>query len=1510
MADKRQRIEGEVLDGRYRLGRLLGRGGFGDVWRAEELLPDGSTLREVALKLLHASVASAPDWSAEARIIASLRHPALVTVYAAGVLAADRPIPFVAMELLAGGSLSEFVARGERVPWRRVLAWVREAAAALDVIHRAGVVHLDLKPANLFLSDAGLDDGGLKVLDFGIARQALDGDLRGERAAPVPTSEMETAAFMVRHDSTPAGTTRRGGDSSGTSATGASKSVVGTPGFMAPEVFEDGEASPATDAYALAACFVQLTTGRLPQKVGMRPPSEEPSTSVGAWFAELQAATVRGQIRDLDAEHPELPEAVRGLVRKWLALDPAHRGVAPGSLRDQLDAVWRRPFGAGDGPYRGLATYRAHDEGMLFGRAPEIARITRELADQPGAVLYGDSAMGLSSLAVAGIVPELARLFADGKHDWVSCEVALRGAGPPDDALASALTEHLARHGAEGVDAASIDEVCAWAAAAPIGTVLVIHDLEELLATDAREAFAAWLVCLAEHTPGLRVVATLHAEHVAAITRLPDVGAVLRPWLRFIGPMQAALVGELVTGPAQVTGRAIDGADAVVEELEAELGDGSRLPLLSLALAAWFAEGPSAEAWRAGGGVLGRARRHADAAFARMPSELRGPADAVLLRLVSVDGDALSVPEEELERASLSPDRHGAAVDALVRERLVVRHGSAIRLAHIGLATTWPHLSDLRLHHLERLTFLEELRGAARRWAQTGRARKHLWPADQLRELSRRGHEVAGELGEDERAFVAESERARRIGWLVRGAIAAVCFVAVFAVWLVNLRMSERERAAARELLEARRAAALGRMVTASRRTGDPYQRVALLAGAIGAGSTDPMLPLELFGAARGLPAAEFLSLQRVARPDFPWGERWLVGSRADQVVLFDFAPPAGPSFAPFAYRFRPHDGGLADVVPLAWDSSVLTRDHRGEVKIWRLRETGQVALAARLPEKCPLGQVAVAARAPVVACSGEAGLVSWDARKPGEIARDAFVGRVLDVSEDGAWVVAAGLRKLLLWRRSGPRVELELPDAPSLARVSPRDAVVAVVHGAALEVLALADPPAQLVRRDLSVRDPVALRWAPRGLDVAVCDHAGSGVWHYLRNGKRAAEDPLPPPDARPCVERREQAPRRLDGPADYGEIAQAQLGPRLFDGGFQRKDGTLVTQDLAMFQPGDTTLRHLVQQDARDEDASGQESVSMVLRVGDNLLWQIDDDIRVHDRDGKQLLSRPGQLLAACPDGRVLGGVKADGGALWWLGDPRHDLKLGSLRREPGFLLGADPGCHRVFVQALDGRLLAREVAGEGELAELAVPGGAQAASGYAYDVRKSPGGGTAPDGEAWGPGLWLALSEGGMLRVDGESGRVRPYGHATPRATAMANGPAPGDLLFADDRGVILRHGAPDRDEVMVSPLADRVWEDLALSPDKKTLWLSWAHGVTVVDVALRDVVGELEVPAHDRFTAWDDGGSLLLWPFSFKGPARGYVIPIATELALAVGTSASNIRAELGAEDLRAVIRLAE
>src|SRR5690606_8763788 len=152
------------------------------------------------------------------------------------------------------------------------------------------------------------------------------------------------------------------------------------------------------------------------------------------------------------------------------------------------------------------------------------------------------------------------------------------------------------------------------------------------------------------------------------------------------------------------------------------------------------------------------------------------------------------------------------------------------------------------------------------------------------------------------------------------------------------------------------------------------------------------------------------------------------------------------------------------------------------------------------------------------------------------------------------------------------------------------------------------------------------------------------------------------------------------------------------------------------------------------------------------------------------------------------------------------------------------------------------------------LALDGG-DAPDGYLYDARPSEGGGELS------AGVWLASSSGALFRADGAHGRLRGYGRANPRASAMGDGPQPGDLLFADETGVVLRRpGQSDRR--LLGPQADREWSDLRLMPGGRHLLLAWAHGVALLDVERGEIAGELELRERGRIAPWDGEGSVLV------------------------------------------------
>ncbi|PZF89962.1 serine/threonine-protein kinase [Micromonospora deserti] len=253
-----------VLSGRYRLDERVATGGMGDVWRAMDLVLG----RQVAVKVLLPALVSDPDFiarfRAEARIMAALRHPGIVQVFDCGEdqLPNGGRADYLVMEFVTGQPLSKRIETAGRLDVAETMSIVAQAAQALNAAHRGGIVHRDVKPSNLLVQE----DGTVVLVDFGVARSTNVTSITSTNAVP------------------------------------------GTALYMAPEQAAGRPVSGATDIYALGAVAYCCLSGS-PPFTGDNP---------------LQVA-----VRHLDDEPPELPrdipEAVRALVARALAKDPAQR---------------------------------------------------------------------------------------------------------------------------------------------------------------------------------------------------------------------------------------------------------------------------------------------------------------------------------------------------------------------------------------------------------------------------------------------------------------------------------------------------------------------------------------------------------------------------------------------------------------------------------------------------------------------------------------------------------------------------------------------------------------------------------------------------------------------------------------------------------------------------------------------------------------------------------------------------------------------------------------------------------------------------------------------------------------------------------------------------------------------------------------------------------------------------------------------------------------------------------
>jgi GAF domain-containing protein len=216
-----------VVDNKYRLEQLLGRGGMGAVYRARDMRLD----RLVAVKVVRAELLGDREarrrFHREAQIVARLQHPSIVAIYDYGNLPGGGA--FLVMELIRGEDLRHLLLREGRLEPLRAARILGNVCGAIEAAHREGVLHRDLKPENILLP-AG--DGPAKVLDFGVAKLITE-DGRG---APADAATVVTAAGMI----------------------------VGTPAYMAPEQFRGTSPDTRTDVFSLGVIAYEMLSGELP----------------------------------------------------------------------------------------------------------------------------------------------------------------------------------------------------------------------------------------------------------------------------------------------------------------------------------------------------------------------------------------------------------------------------------------------------------------------------------------------------------------------------------------------------------------------------------------------------------------------------------------------------------------------------------------------------------------------------------------------------------------------------------------------------------------------------------------------------------------------------------------------------------------------------------------------------------------------------------------------------------------------------------------------------------------------------------------------------------------------------------------------------------------------------------------------------------------------------------------------------------------------------------------------
>ncbi|MGO8966801.1 protein kinase domain-containing protein [Mycobacterium sp.] len=328
-------LEGALLDGRYRVATKIATGGTSTVYRGLDTRLD----RPVALKVMDSRYAGDQQFltrfQLEARTVARLKDPGLVAVYDQGL---DARHPFLVMELVEGGTLRELLTERGPMPPHAVAAVLRPVLGGLAAAHRAGLVHRDVKPENVLISD----EGEVKIVDFGLVRAVA--------AAGITSTSV----------------------------------ILGTAAYLSPEQVRDGDASPRSDVYATGIVTYELLTGQTPF-------TGDSALTVAYQRLDTDVLPPGTVINGVPAQFDEL-------VGRATARDPADRYADAQDMAAELDAIvgelhlpeFRVPAPRNSAQHRSAALYRSdmdqhrttEQHQPPAGRAP-VHHPTRQLSRGP-----------------------------------------------------------------------------------------------------------------------------------------------------------------------------------------------------------------------------------------------------------------------------------------------------------------------------------------------------------------------------------------------------------------------------------------------------------------------------------------------------------------------------------------------------------------------------------------------------------------------------------------------------------------------------------------------------------------------------------------------------------------------------------------------------------------------------------------------------------------------------------------------------------------------------------------------------------------------------------------------------------------------------------------------------------------------------------------------------------------------------------------------------------------------
>lgn len=769
--------------GPYEILDLLGRGGMGQVYRAR----DHRLGREVAIKVLAPEVAGDPDrlarFEREARAIAALNHPNILTVFDVGT---HEHTPYAVTELLHGESLRDLLLH--RMPTQKqALGFSVQIATALEAAHSKGVIHRDIKPANVFITF----EGRVKLLDFGLAKLAERGP---------SGSEVETA-------STP---THPG-------------KLFGTLAYMSPEQLRGLPLDERTDIFSFGVLLYELFSGKHP------------------FLRETVTATLTAILLestpDLASVATGIPPALSGIVRRCLEKDRDQRFRTAHDLAFSLEAVLASPTGSialeaveERSPYPGLMSFTEKDAAFFFGREAEVKALWEKIRTHRLLAVIGPSGAGKTSFMRAGVIsarPEgwSVAYCTPSFNPAISLARGLTSQLSGDAIAMSEVLDAVAELTKSGETSLMIAAFKRWRAT-HTEVLLILDQFEELFTLNSEEIqqrFSVLIDRLAGDA-GIHIVITVRDDFLLRCCEQQPLAPILKE-LTVLLAMGRSDLERAVSEPSKKRGYSFEDEALVDEMVKSVEGVRGALPLLAFAVSRLWEKRDrerkmlTRNTYEEIGGVAGAIAQHAEAMMERIGSERQDMVREIFRNLVTAHGTRAVCDRQELLTAF--PDRSAAedVLRQLIDARLltsyevenhegeVSRH--RIEVVHESLLRAWPRLVRWQSQDEEGALLRDQLKQAAHLWMEKGRTKDLLWTGVAYREFELWHDRYTGALTLHEEEFAkAMRDKARRKKRLLTTTVVSVIAALTGIAIAIGISRSQTVKARDQARVEAARSEA------------------------------------------------------------------------------------------------------------------------------------------------------------------------------------------------------------------------------------------------------------------------------------------------------------------------------------------------------------------------------------------------------------------------------------------------------------------------------------------------------------------------------------------------------------------------------------------------------------------------------------------------------------------------------------------------------------------------------